>query len=1096
MTADISKFLDNYCILCFFFVCPCLIITSSSENLNSMCYFFKIIRWFIVIVQRELNTIEVIDRPIGNNDTVSALEESLRDIGIKGAAAFSTKFFTLDKPLIPGDLKKIAGLVHHPVTQDALLNKPLDNDQGWDFAIKVDFKPGVTDNAARVLKKDIGLTGFDPFDVYTSDVHYIKGEYNEELKEMLERLSSNPQIHDITILTKDKFQEQNGFETKIHPVKLEERPNFFDVDIGAMNEKELIKMSKKGTLNPNLVKPGMTEKEIGQLRGGTLSLYNGNYGLDYLDAIIDYSRSGLNTQVKGRKKGVLTDTEIELIAQMWSEHCRHSLYNAIIPGLKEGIFKTFIKNPTSEVLKKKPHLGVSIYKDNSGVFQFNEKWNILLKNETHNSPSALDPYGGAITGIVGVIRDPAGTGIGGEVIGNFLFYFLGHPEDRKKYYKIKTPCAGDMTATAAAKFTLEELLLNPKQIFDGVVKGVQDGANQMGISLNLGICQYHNNYNGKPIVGVGSWARQPRFINGKPAHEKHIDIGDRLYIIGGRAGRDGIHGATFSSEGLTANSPATAVQIGDAYTQRKTLEALLELRDKGYIKYVTDLGAGGVSCAALEMAEEIGGLDIDLDQLLIKYHGMTATELFLNESQERMAIAVDEKNQDNIEAILKEHEVEFSDIGVFTDSGRAIVKANGEEVVNMNMDFIHNGFPQRKLTPSGYRLSGDDTSVLEELFEKQVKEKHNKAGSLKDYIRREFYDMLARPNLGPVHHFTDKMDSTVKGLSVQHCVQGKGRISTKTACTLVDLESNEALIQSYGHSERQSYIDSECMGKNAFLRSIGNTLSMGGRLDHMVATDQALWQSSDKPEYQQMLIEANKGMADVITGCELPVISGKDSMYNQATIYDKDGNVVKRGVYPTLLMTTMAKIDNAADIITIDAKKQGDLVYVVGSKTKGDIGGSEFVNMYAEECGRELAVGKVSDENIAEVYDTFKRIDKANKENILQSSNYIENGGLMTAINQTAMAGELGIEFDINKLDKDCMFMEAMYGETEGRFLVTISPENKDKFEKMFEGKYSRIGEVKGDKVIMKYDEGTLLSESVEDMLTVHHKRNNLRRAI
>jgi len=1028
----------------------------------------------------KIHTIEVVDETIGSSSTVSALEAALRDIGVKDAEAFSTNIYTLVGDLDQKTLDDIAKLVHHDVTQNSLIDKPIESPTydfskvEWDFAIKVDFKPGVTDNAARVLHSDLRLVGVENSDVYTSAVHYIRGEINQNLKDQLERIASNPQIHDIAILARDKFLQQNGFEKKIHPVNLGERPNFFYVDLEKMTHEELLKTGKLGTLNLDFVKPGMTPKQVDDIRGGTLSLAE-----DYMLKILEYSLSEKNTK-GGNEKGKLTDTELEVLAQMWSEHCRHSLYSATIPGKENGVFTEFIKKPTLEVLKRKPHLGVSIYKDNSGVFKFNEEWLVLVKNETHNSPSALDPFGGAITGIVGVNRDPAGTGIGGEVIGNFLFYFLGHPEDTRKYFKRKN---GDK---------LEELLLNPRQIKSGVVSGVQEGGNQMGIPINLGICQYHDNYNGKPIVGVGSFGRMPITINGKPSHEKHIDIGDRLYIVGGRAGRDGIHGATFSSEQLSAASPATAVQIGDPYTQRKMFEALLELRDKGYVKFVTDLGAGGVSCAAFEMAEETNGLEMNLDKLLIKYKGMTATELLLNESQERMAIAVDEKNKDEIEKILKKHEVEFSDIGMFTNSGRAVAHANGDKVVDLDMEFIHHGFPQRKLNPKEYRLSVEKYYTLEGELSTFIDMSRTISGSdnPNESIIDEFYNMLTRPNLGSVADFMDKMDSTVKGLSVQHCIQGKGRVSTKASCTLVDIKSKEGMIMSYGHSERQSYIDSEKMGKNSFLRSIGHNIAMGGNLDHMVATDQALWQSSDKPEYQQMLIEANKGLASVIEGCQVPVISGKDSMYNQATVYDEQGNVVKRGVFPTILMTTVSKIDNVDDIVTVDAKSQGDLVYIVGARTKADMGGSEFFNMYSEDVGTEYNIGKVSDENVLDVYETFRMMNQAQKSRLVQSAKYVEAGGLVTAVKETAMAGQLGIELDLDSVrqDKGLKSYELMYGETEGRFLVTVKPEDKDKFERIFSGKCSLVGSVKGEDFVLRKDGDVLLSEPIDELLKVYHK--------
>lgn len=1035
-----------------------------------------------------INTIEVFGRRLHEEienvenapetEVVSDLEQELREIGIKNAKVRSSQIYTLYGPeLDSGQLKRASGLVHHEVTQKALINQPIDP-QDWDFVRRRDFKPGVTDNAARVLKKDLELIGLNDFEVFTSEVNYIQGEYDDSdksVRERLERLESNPLIHEITIEKKEMFEEKGGFEKKIHPVILPPRQNMYMIGLENMHHEELCRTGKEGTLDTDLTRNPLQE------RGGTLALAK-----DYLLAIKEYSLSEGNTRGQN-KKGFLTNVELEVLAQMWSEHCRHSLYNASIEENENGIFEEFIKKPTKKVLESKPHLGISIFKDNAGVFKFNEKWNLAVKNETHNTPSALDPYGGAITGIVGVNRDPKGTGLGAELIANSLYYFLGHKNDRKRYFKDKQ---------------LTQLLLNPKQIFSGVVKGVEHGGNQMGIPINLGELVEHERYNGKPIVGVGSIGRIPPTINGKPSEEKHIDAGDRLYIVGGRAGVDGIHGATFSSEGLHSNSPVTAVQIGDAYTQKKMFDALLELRDRGFIKYITDLGAGGVCCASLEMAEEVGGalggLDIDLDKLQQKYPGMTATELLMNESQERMAIAVNvnntvnENNKQEIEAILKKHEVEFSDIGEFNNSGRAEIYANKEKVVDLDMDFIHHGFPKRELHPAEYRLTDDEERDLRGKLNSAFEEIVNGCESEEERIRQEFYEMLERPNLGSVALFMDRMDSTVKGLSVQHCIHGIGRISTRSACITPDITSSEGLIQSYGHTERQSYIDSEKMGVNAFLRSIGNNVALGGRLDWMVATDQALWQSSDDPTYQKMLIEANRGMAKVIEGCEVPVISGKDSMYNHATMFDENGNSVKRGVFPTILMTTFAKIDDVSNITTIDAKEEGDYVYVAGSRTKADMGGSEYYNWLSERTGTEFNIGRVSSESIEDVFETFGKMNNACNERLLNSAAYVEAGGLMTAIKNTAMAGEKGIEFDIDMLDKEegMRLHEIMYGETEGRFLVTVSEANKARFEELFAGKCSPIGVIKGDEIKMKYGGNEMLSEKVGQMLGIYHNIN------
>ncbi len=1023
-----------------------------------------------------MHTIEVVGKPLPSSKTViSDLEHKLMQLGINAPAVKKTALYTVTgNKKLEKRLSDVASLVHHDFTEKALIDKEIEA-ADWDFAIKVDKKPGVTDNPARVLQRS--LPKKLKLQAYSSDVYYIKGDLSGIDIEQLKRVYSNPQINDVTILSRNEFLDNNGFEKKIHPVLLGNRPDYFWLNLSQMDEAELEKTGRLGTLNLKFVK-GLTTEETDKIRGGTLALVNKNYGLDYMHAIQAYSESKLNTKI-GRKKGKITDTELEVLAQMWSEHCRHSLFNASVPESKEGIFSHYIKNPTLEVLAKKPHLGVSIFKDNSGVFSFNEKWNICIKNETHNSPSALDPYGGAITGIVGVNRDPMGTGMGAEVILNFWSNFVGLQNNNQSFYKSKS-----------SDGTLSGLILNPLQIQTGTSKGVEDGGNQMGIPILLADFNYNERNNGKPTVVVGSVGRMPKTVNGIESYKKHIDVGDKLYIIGGRAGMDGIHGATFSSEGLTSNSPATAVQIGDPYTQRKLSEALLELRDKGYIKFVTDLGAGGVACASLEMAEETGGLEMNLDKLLFKYPGMTATEALLNESQERMAIAIDKKHRKKIEKILKKHDVEFSDVGIFTDSGRAEISYKGDTVVNLDMDFIHHGFPKRELKPAEYRMSDAEIKTINDGLDLSLK----KARRSKNYTLKTFKEMIARSNLGSVAPHLDRMDSTVKGLSVQHCIQGKGRVSTKACAFVPDTSSSEGLILSYGHAERQSYIDSEQMGINSFLRSIGNNIAMGGRLDYMIGTDQFVWQKSDDPKYQQMLIEANRGMASVIRGFEVPVISGKDSMYNQATVYDKNGNKIERGVFPMLFMTTIAKIDDVSKIVTADVKQKGDLIYVVGAKTKADMGGSEFNNMWSEKDGIEYHVGNVSREKSEDVLDTYKRMNVAQLNGLLQSAQYIGDGGLALALKDAAVAGMKGIEADFSKVHKDNSITnndELMYSVTEGRFLVTVKAENKDQFEKMFKNKISRIGIVNGkESLTFKDGRDELMDVSLKEMVESYHGMN------
>lgn len=1079
-----------------------------------------------------INTVEVMDRPLGVSDTRSDLELALQELGVKDAKAFSTFMYTLAGDHDKAAMRSAASLMFHRVTQEAFVNQPITTGRQWSFAIRVDYKPGVTDNAARVLRSDLGLVGIPEAEVYSSQVHYVRGTYDDKLRQGLERLASNPLIHDITIISHTDFDAQGGFAKKIHPVQLDKRPNFFWVDVGSMDRDELLRTGSLGTLN--------TDRTVNpkQRRGGELALEE-----DFMFAIQKYANSDLNTQAQNgtRRKGFLTDTELEWFGQDWSEHCRHTIYNALIPGENVGIFEKFISGPTLKVLQEKPYLGVTVFRDNSGGFRFNDDWIALIKNETHNSPSALDPFGGAITGIVGVYRDPAGTGLGGEVIGGFLFYYFGHLNDTRKYYKARLGHVGSIVLPESVILDLgleskvshwingtsgqertstftdmwlpeavlkqlkladginlwkpneSTLILNPRQIDRGVNKGVETGGNCSGQPIYLGTRQHHDVYYGKPQVGVGALGRLPFKIGNLFAHEKHIDIEDRLYIIGGRAGLDGIHGATFSSKGLTSSSSPTAVQIGDPYTQKKMFDALLELRDLGYIKFITDLGAGGVACASIEMARETNGLEIDLDKLLVKYPGMTATELLFNESQERMAIAVDMRHKDDIEAILKKHEVEFSDIGKFTASGRAIVYCKGDTVADLDMGFLHKGYPRRNLKFADYKPTAAEAETMQARLDETVR---IEVGETREYaspekIREEFRRMLARPNFGSVAPFMDRMDSTVKGLWVQHCIQGRGRISTKAACSLIDNADPSAVIQAYGFCERQSYIDSKQMGINAFLRAIGNSVAMGGDIDYMIATDQALWQSGYDPKFQRMLYEANEGMASIIIGCKIPVISGKDSMFNQATIYDEKGNVVKRGVFPTLLMITMSKLNFAGNVMTVDAKHEGDFIYIVGEPTGADFGGSELYNMYGEMRGEILNVGRVSNVPYSNFYETCRRMKAAHDQGILQSARYVEAGGVTIALRDTACAAERGVHVDLGAVHSEQGIgpREKLHGETEGRFIITAKPHDAGAIERRFRNSgCSLIGVVTGDQLrIDSPGYESLVAPRVAGILSEYH---------
>ncbi|HEX9842616.1 MAG TPA: AIR synthase-related protein, partial [bacterium] len=381
-----------------------------------------------------------------------------------------------------------------------------------------------------------------------------------------------------------------------------------------------------------------------------------------------------------------TDVELEVLAQTWSEHCKHKIFNADIAYTDEhgrtetirSLYKTYIQGATHTVRQA---LGaddwcLSVFRDNAGVVRFDERWSFVFKVETHNSPSALDPYGGALTGIVGVNRDPFGTGRGAELLFNTDVFCFASP-----FHDAPLP----------------PRLLHPRRIYEGVRLGVEHGGNKSGVPTVNGSLTFHERFLGKPLVFCGTGGLLPATLGGRPGHEKWVEPGDRIVMVGGRIGADGIHGATFSSLELSESSPATAVQIGDPIVQKRMFDFLLRARDLGLFNAITDNGAGGLSSSVGEMAQLSGGATLHLELAPLKYPGLQPWEIFISEAQERMTLAVPPDKVDALLALSREMDVESTVLGEFDASGVLTATYGGEVVARLDMDFLHEGLPRMQL---------------------------------------------------------------------------------------------------------------------------------------------------------------------------------------------------------------------------------------------------------------------------------------------------------------------------------------------------------------------------------------------------------------
>ncbi len=877
--------------------------------------------------------------------------------------------------------------VCNPVTQAANQSHP-----DFDWALEIGFLPGVTDNIGHTAQELIELAGAQGNTAcYSAKLYLIKGN-NLQLRD-IEKIAaslSNSLIQRITIKTADEFKADGGMGITIPKVTLSNQGSAADqVDLNVSDE-ALSELGQKGIKN-----------EDGSYRG-PLGL-----SLHYMKAIQAYYKD------LGRNP---TDIELETLAQTWSEHCKHTIFASPIDEVKDGLYKHYIKRATKEIREARgdDDFCVSVFSDNAGGIIFDDNYLITDKVETHNSPSALDPFGGAITGIVGVNRDCIGFGQGAKPVINRYGYCFADPRTSPELYRDKNRNIS---------------ILSPETIMNGVIAGVESGGNCSGIPTPQGFAYFDDRFVGKPLVFVGTIGLIPRTINGKPGHEKQAQPGDKIVMAGGRVGRDGIHGATFSSVALDEGSPATAVQIGDPITQKKMSDAIIkEIRDLGLYSAITDNGAGGLSSSVGEMAEQSGGFHLELEKVPLKYPGMAPWEIWISESQERMTMAVPPENTDEIIALLAKRGVEATVVGTYTDSGNAHITYNDETIMDMAMEFLHDGNPETPLETTFTRGGEDEPSLPEP----------------SDYAQ-ELQDMLGRLNICSKEFIATQYDHNVQGSAVLGPLQGKGRVYAETSVTKPVLDSPKGVVLSQGLAPRYSDIDTYHMSTASLDMAVRNAVAAGVDIEQLALLDNFCWCSSDEAERLGQLKRSVEAIYDMAVTYKTPFISGKDSMFNDFKGFDKDGNPVKISAPPTLLVSSIGVMPNVDQSISLAPKAAGDLVYLLG-ETKDELGGSEYYDQHGK-------IGSNVPESDAKknlyLYQLYSR---AARKRLISSAIAVNHGGLGVALAKKAIAGGLGMDIDLSHIDLRAD--KALFSETTGRILITVAPHNKEAFEKLFK-KYS-----------------------------------------
>ena len=947
--------------------------------------------------------------------------------------------YSIDAELSDAELNVIASEpLCDAIIQEYSIDAPSARD--FDFLVEVGFRPGVTDNVGRTAREAIEYVTGRPLGegrgVYTSVQYLLKGNISrDDVERIATGLLCNTLIQRYQIVDFSSFSSGTAAPLGIPKVIGEPHAAVREIDLNVSDD-ELVAISRDGVLALSLEE---------------MKIIQAYYKKQEVAA--ERRRMGLTENP--------TDVELEAIAQTWSEHCKHKIFSSTIDYCDENgnreeirsLFKTCIQGATKKV---REDLGdrdycLSVFKDNAGVIRFNEENSLVFKVETHNSPSALDPYGGALTGIVGVNRDPFGTGKGARLIFNTDVFCFASPFYEK---------------------TLPMRLLHPRRIYEGVVEGVEHGGNKSGIPTVNGSLVFDDRFAGKPLVFCGTAGMMPAFINGKPSHEKSINPGDLIVMTGGRIGKDGIHGATFSSEELSESSPVSAVQIGDPITQKRMTDFLLRARDRGLYNFITDNGAGGLSSSIGEMSEACGGCRLDLAKAPLKYPGLDPWEILISEAQERMSLAVPPENIEEFLSLSRRMGVEATVLGEFTDSGYFHICYGEKTVAFLPMDFLHGGLPPMQLR-----------GVWE-----VKRHPEPKPDEKKDYTD-DLLRLLSSLNVCSKESVVRRYDHEVQGGSVVKPFSGAENDGPSDAAVIRPLlESFEGVVVSHGICPRYSDIDTYHMMANAIDEGLRNYVAVGGSLDLVAGLDNFCWcdpvQSEKTPdgEYKTaQLVRANKALYEYCVAFGIPLISGKDSMKN-----DYFDGVTKISIPPTVLFSVIGKMEDVRKAVTMDAKRSGDLVYLLG-KTAFELGGSEY---YATKGFIGNRVPRV---DAASALVRYRAYHKAVGRGLVASCHDLSDGGLAVALAETSFAGGFGMAVDLGRMIFSGVACDRrdealLFSESASRHLVTVRPEHREAFEAAMAGTcFSCIG--------MVTDDATLTVSGIDGSVVLRGTINELKEA-
>jgi len=894
------------------------------------------------------------------------------ELGLSGPWRITaSRGFLVEGTLTREELTRAADQVLvDPVVETYEISPCRESGRGKTDLVHVLPKPGVTDPEAESALAILRDLGFGAENVRTIRTYHVQGP-EAELPRLIQRVLSNDAVEQAIRgeLSFDRLGQGHTYQFLR-----------VDVPLRGMNDEQLLHLSKSGQLHLSLAEMQTIQQHFAGL---------------------------------GRDP---SDVELETLAQTWSEHCSHKTLRGLIE-FEGQVINNLLKQTIFQATRTLDcDWLVSVFADNAGVVRFDDEVDVCFKVETHNHPSAIDPYGGANTGLGGVIRDPMGTGLGAKPI-----------------------CNTDVFCVAAPDFPPDALptgVLHPKRVLKGVVAGVRDYGNRMGIPTVNGALVVEPDYLANPLVFCGTVGVIPRGLS-----SKSVEPGDRIVAIGGRTGRDGIHGATFSSAELTGESESLsggAVQIGNAITEKMVLDVVLQARDRGLFRSITDCGAGGFSSAVGEMGEHLGAL-VDLEKAPLKYEGLSYTEIWISEAQERMVLAVPPDKWAELQTLCASESVEATDLGEFVKTGRLTLRYQGETVADLSMEFLHEGRP----------------AVVRSATYTPVPERDVDLPSRPDY-NDDLLKILSAWDVCSKEWIVRQYDHEVQARTVVKPLVGIDDDGPGNASVVLPVRgSRRGLAVGCGINPRYGKLDPYAMAGCVIDEAIRNCVAVGADPERIALLDNFCWGNTERPETLGSLVRAAQGCHDLAIQYGTPFISGKDSLYNE---YTHEGQ--SRAIPPTLLISAIGQVPDVRSCVTMDLKEPGNLLFLVG-QTRLELGGSHWVLTQGREGGRVPRVDGDRGKSI------FAFVHSAIRQGWIRSCHDLSEGGLATGLAEMAFAGGLGVRASLQAVPRrhDAAHDVALlFSESPTRFLLEVRPDSAPELLKLASTlPLGQIGEVVRD---------------------------------